>query len=198
MGFVVVLDADVLVPAGVRDVLLSCADEGVFRPIWQDEILAETRRNVLKVQRKRMVDDFDEAVAAANVDRMIATMNSAFPDACLARRSWQPKLAAMTNDPKDRHVMAAAVAARATHIVTGNVRHFPVHSRQPAGLVVHTADDFLVALLGDQQQQSLVLEAVRAMARRYRNPPYTASELAESFQQGDRLTQFGRRLVDMI
>ena len=35
---VAVLDANVLVPAGLRDLMLSCADVGVFRPVWQAEI----------------------------------------------------------------------------------------------------------------------------------------------------------------
>ena len=40
---VAVLDACVLIPAALRDLLLSCADVGVFRPIWQDEILDEVK-----------------------------------------------------------------------------------------------------------------------------------------------------------
>ncbi|WP_185447445.1 hypothetical protein [Kribbella qitaiheensis] len=40
------LDACVLIPAGLRDLLLSCANEAVFRPVWQDEILDEVRREL--------------------------------------------------------------------------------------------------------------------------------------------------------
>jgi len=35
---ITVLDANVLIPAGLRDLMLSCADVGVFRPVWQAEI----------------------------------------------------------------------------------------------------------------------------------------------------------------
>ena len=38
MRIVAVLDACVLVPAGLRDLLLSMADVGLFRPVWQEEI----------------------------------------------------------------------------------------------------------------------------------------------------------------
>lgn len=39
--FIVVLDANVLFPFRVRDILLSCAHEGLFRACFTDEILGE-------------------------------------------------------------------------------------------------------------------------------------------------------------
>ena len=42
---VAVLDANVLIPAGLRDLMLWCADVGVFRPVWQAEIENEVVRN---------------------------------------------------------------------------------------------------------------------------------------------------------
>ena len=50
----------------------------------------------------------------------------------------------MTNDPKDRHVLAAAVRCAAHAIVTDNVRHFQPHSVKPYHLDVLTPDDLLV------------------------------------------------------
>ena len=43
------LDANVLVPAGVRDVFLSIADTGLFIPIWQGEIEEEILRNASRL-----------------------------------------------------------------------------------------------------------------------------------------------------
>lgn len=44
---------------------------------------------------------------------------------------FEPLIRKMTNDAKDRHVLAAAVHAGAQTIVTFNKRHFPVSSTSP-------------------------------------------------------------------
>jgi hypothetical protein len=51
--------------------------------------------------------------------------------------------ASMTNDPKDHHVLAAAVRCGADAIITDNVRHFPMSSVEAYDLDVLTPDDFL-------------------------------------------------------
>ena len=50
----------------------------------------------------------------------------------------------MTNDRKDRHLLAAAVRCGAHAIVTSNVRHFPAESVRVYEIDVLTPDDFLV------------------------------------------------------
>ena len=47
----VLLDACVLYPIGLRDTLLNVAEAGFFRPLWTDEILAETSRNIVENTR---------------------------------------------------------------------------------------------------------------------------------------------------
>lgn len=47
MAWVACLDASVLVPMGTTDALLRLADAEIYRPIWSDEILEETRRNIV-------------------------------------------------------------------------------------------------------------------------------------------------------
>lgn len=53
----------------------------------------------------------------------------------------------MTNAPKDRHVLAAAVAASAAVIVTDNSKDSPKGSLAPFGVKALTADEFLSELL---------------------------------------------------
>ena len=53
----------------------------------------------------------------------------------------------MTNHPKDRHVLAAAVAGRADTLVTENLKDFPPESAAPLGITVTGQDDFLLGLL---------------------------------------------------
>ncbi len=60
-------------------------------------------------------------------------MEEAFPVAGV--EGWEKKEPDMGNDPKDRNVVAAAVAAEATVIVTSNIRDF---SNLPDGIVAMT------------------------------------------------------------
>jgi hypothetical protein len=69
-------------------------------------------------------------------------MESAFEDANV--HGYQRLTASMTNDPKDRHVLAAAVRSGAHAIITHNVRHFPPASVKPYDVDVLTPDEFLV------------------------------------------------------
>jgi predicted nucleic acid-binding protein len=112
---VVVLDANALVPAVVRDSLLSAARAGPYRVRWSEAILAEVRGALLRLRPTRMSDE--------QADRLIATMTAAFPDAAV--RSYAGLIDAMQNDPKDRHVLAAAVQIGARVIVTLNLKDFP-------------------------------------------------------------------------
>ena len=41
-----VTDACVLLRSGPRDMLLRCAEAGLYRPYWSEEILIEVERNV--------------------------------------------------------------------------------------------------------------------------------------------------------
>ncbi|HXS98740.1 MAG TPA: hypothetical protein VN736_29290 [Candidatus Limnocylindrales bacterium] len=50
----------------------------------------------------------------------------------------------MSNAPKDRHVLAAAVRAQANVIVTQNLKDFPETSLAPFGIEAQNADTFLI------------------------------------------------------
>lgn len=73
--------------------------------------------------------------------RRVAFKNAAFPEAMV--EDWHELEGEMTNDPKDRHVLAAAVAGGAEIIVTNNVADFPASACDPYGITVRRADDFL-------------------------------------------------------
>ena len=121
---VAILDAAVLVPGGLRDLLLSLADASVFRPVWTTQIERETLTHVVE----RLVAAGlapGEARARAHGVGVLRNMNEAFLDTRLATRNWMPKVPLMLNERKDRHVLAAAVGAHATHVVTTNIGDFP-------------------------------------------------------------------------
>ncbi len=96
----------------------------------------------------------------------------------------------MTNDPKDRHVLAAAVAASATHVVTVNLRDFPIASR-PSDVLVQAPDRFLLDRL--RENPAGVQGAIEAMASRHALPALTTHELAALIATG--LEQVGELLV---
>ena len=70
---IVVLDANVLYPPSLRDLLLTLAGFDAFDIRWSDQILDEVVRNV--------IEDHPDLDAARFVDHTIASMRRAFPDA---------------------------------------------------------------------------------------------------------------------
>jgi hypothetical protein len=81
----------------------------------------------------------------------------------------------MTNHPKDRHVLAAAVAGRADTLVTENLKDFPPESAAHLGITVTGQDDFLLGLL--ELHPDAVLDALRRQSSRYRREPRSVTAL---------------------
>lgn len=125
MPFRVVIDACVLVPYHVSDLLLRLADAEMYEPLWSVEILDEVRRHVPQTAQSR-------------VDRMAR----AFPLAAV--EGYEGLIPAMTNHEKDRHVLAAAVRGDADLIVTANLRDFPAAALVPSGVEAVHPDEFLL------------------------------------------------------
>jgi hypothetical protein len=82
-----VLDANVLVPAGLRDLMLSCADVGVFRPVWQAEIEDEVVCNTARLTAERDGIDLDQARSGAGATMAQMRIRD-FPSG-LVQRAWR-------------------------------------------------------------------------------------------------------------
>lgn len=129
----VVLDANVLARALVRDIFLDAGLARLFRVRWTDAILAETRRTyVAKI-----------GLAQTDADDLLTEMGKIFPRARIT--SYEEREAAMTNDPKDRHVAAAAAQVGAD-IITYNLRHFQRAHLASIGIRAIHPDVYLAAL----------------------------------------------------
>jgi hypothetical protein len=72
-------------------------------------------------------------------------MKAQFPGASVS--GSEPLVSAMTNNPKDRHVMVAAVVSSSQVIVTSNLKHFPSISLDAFGVEAQSPDVFLGHLL---------------------------------------------------
>ncbi len=129
---VAVLDACVLIPMPVVDTLLRIAEEPAFySPRWSADILNEVSKTLSGKWK------YSEAACR----RRIETMQLAFPEAMVV--SYEDLTGAMKNEPKDRHVLAAAVRCGADTIVSDNKKHFPRKALEPYRLECVTADEFL-------------------------------------------------------
>jgi hypothetical protein len=100
-------------------------------------------------------------------------MAAYFPDARVT--SYEELIGSMTNHPKDRHVLAAAVAGRADILVTENLKDFPPAAVADFGITIVGQDDFLSGLL--ELYPDAVLSAPRRQASRYRREPRTVLAL---------------------
>lgn len=133
MAFAALYDADVLIPHEIRDVLMISAATRLHAVYWSDDIFEEWIRNSVK----------KKLATKESVLRFQTIMNEMFPDALIPRERYTQLIDSMTNDSKDRHVLAAAIIAEADVLVTKNVDHFPKESVERYNIEVQTPDQFV-------------------------------------------------------
>ncbi|MEV8310689.1 PIN domain-containing protein [Streptomyces flavidovirens] len=129
----VVLDTCVLFPNYLRDTLLRLAEGEIYEPLWSADILEELRRNI------------SSRIPEFKAKQLVEIMAGAFPDSTVT--GYDSLIPSMRNDPKDRHVLAAAVRGEAHTVVTLNLRDFPDDATVPYEIEVLSPDDFLLNLL---------------------------------------------------
>jgi predicted nucleic acid-binding protein len=160
---VVVLDACVLYPPILRDTLLRAAEKDLYRVHWSGNILEELRRNIIE----------NGAVTESKARNLIDARTEFFPEA--ATTGYESLIPMMTNDHKDRHILATAVRAGAQFIVTDNIRHFPASALDPFGIASQTPDAFLTDLF--YLDSDVMVQIIQEQAADYRNPPCTVDDI---------------------
>lgn len=185
MGFSVVLDANVLYPVVLRDVVLRLAYAGVFQPHWTDQIPHEMTRNIKKKVPEERHD---------RIDRTVAQMRTAFPEAMVT--GHENLIPSMTNHPKDRHVLAAAVHAGVDLLVTSNLDDFPRSSCEPYNIDVQPPDDFLCSQweLRSPEYFTYILEG---WAADLVNPPVPLETLLKEHLH-NRVPKFSKTVLDFV
>lgn len=136
-----VLDACVLFPTVLREVLLGAAEAGLLQPVWSSRILGEWTRaaarlgadhaRIAGVEAALLADAWPAAAIEAAIDARGAAEGLDLPD------------------PADRHVVETALAARAPLIITLNLRDFPRPAMLAAGLAARHPDAVLTELWAD-------------------------------------------------
>ncbi|MFD4999755.1 PIN domain-containing protein [Streptomyces buecherae] len=159
MAFIAVDDANVLYPSTLRDVLIRVAQGGLVQAKWTDQILDETFRN-LKLNRPD-VDPY-------KLDRTRELMAGAIRDVLV--KGYEPLIDVVDlPDPGDRHVLAAAVRAKAQVIVTFNLKDFPPGKLSPWDVRAVHPDAFIEAQVGLSPQ--LVYATLTQIADAWKYPP---------------------------
>ena len=91
-------------------------------------------------------------------------------------------------DPDDRHVVAAAIRAGASVIVTFNLRDFPEDELARHGVVAMHPDLFALEVLA--RSTTAVLEVVSLQAADLKNPRHTALDVVGALERCG-LVRFG-------
>lgn len=168
MPCAVVLDTCVLYPAHLRDTLLRLAERNLYQVLWSADIIEELHRNLVEA-----------GIDGEAVNHLCAEMQGAFPDAEVS--GYQSLLSSMTCDPKDRHVLGAAVRSNAAAIVTFNLDDFPDSSVVPYEIDVIHPDSFLLDIL--DLAPAIVIAELERQAAANRRDPKTLSGLFDALRR---------------
>lgn len=173
MAYTALLDANVLYPASIRDLLLQLASTNQYRARWSEDIHREWIESLLTNEPHR-----DRAKLELTRDKM----NRAIRDSLIT--GYQGLIQSLTlPDPDDRHVLAAAIVGKCDVIVTKNVRDFPEDTLAPFDIEAQDPDEFLCNHLSLAPGNFCTV--VRTIRKRLQNPPYEVKEYL------DRLTSVG-------
>ena len=176
----VMLDACVLYPTVMREVLLGCAAQGLFEARWSLRILEEWARAAGKLGPEQEVWARGEIAALGAKYRQALVRY----DPALERQFWLP-------DPADIHVLTAAVAGSCDGILTMNAKDFPRNILGEEALLRWDPDNFMRDLLqAHPDQVTPIANGVLATANALSDRPWTMRALMKKA----RMPRFGKAL----
>lgn len=170
-SFSAFLDASVLYPVSLRNLLMRLALADLFQGRWSAHVHDEWIRAVLRDHPALTVERLNEVRMA---------MDRSVEDALVT--GYEELIETiLLPDPDDRHVLAAAIVARADVIVTRNLRDFPADALAPYNIEAQHPDQFVRHLI--ELNPGAVVAAVRDQQVRLVNPPITMDELLALFEK---------------
>jgi predicted nucleic acid-binding protein len=150
---------------------MRLAMEDLFLARWTRDIHDEWMRNVL-------ADRPD--LKPEQLQRTRDLMDSHVHDALIA--GYEDMIAGLQlPDPDDRHVLAAAIRARADAIVTFNLSDFPAEQLAPHGIEALHPDEFVI--LQFDLNAPAVCRAVRMQRAALKRPVQTVEELLDTLSR---------------
>lgn len=151
--------------------LIRVAAAGLVQAKWTETILDETFRN-LKTNRPDLDPD--------KLARTRTAMKGAIRDFLVV--GYEPLIdAVQLPDPDDRHVLAAAIRAKAQVIVTFNLKDFPQETLAVWDVEAVHPDAFLEAQIDLNPQ--IVYAVLQRIADSCKKPPLTVADLLESLER---------------
>jgi hypothetical protein len=121
-------------------------------------------------------------------------MNEYFPDALISGHDHL--IPEMQADPKDKHVLAAAVHGGCDVLVTDHVRDFNPPSTGPYAMRVERLSQFLNRKL--QEEPVRVVSALQTMVNRNRLDPCTMPALIDKMATQPELRPFAQQLNERV
>lgn len=156
--YTVILDANVLYSAPLRDLLLELAVGDLFRAKWTSEIEDEWVRSLLHDR-----PDIDEHKLRATCVKMRDSVLD-----CEVSGYGELIDGFALPDKDDRHVLAAAIHAKCDAIITYNLSDFPSEVVAKYDIEVLHPDDFLHFQF--DLSEAAVITAVQRIRRRLIKP----------------------------
>jgi hypothetical protein len=128
---------------------------------WTEKILGEAESALIRggkdpIRIKKRFDD----------------MRTWFPESMIT--GYEALIDSMVCDPKDRHVLAAAIG-NVDQLITGNEADFPDESSAPYGIDVASPDDLLLNAV--DLYPKLVLRVIREQSTALNRPPMTIDDV---------------------
>jgi hypothetical protein len=175
---VAVFDACILYPFHLRNIIVQAAVDRLVDARWTDEIHDEWIRSLaadtptIPIERlqttRRLMND---ALTISGYEDLVPTVS--------------------LPDPDERHVVAAAIAAGASIILTSNLKDFPAAALKKYGLRRQTPDAFLTGLY--DHVPDLVVGSLANARRNLNKSRVSASDFIEILNH-QKLTQLATRI----
>ena len=166
----VFVDTATLYPISLADLVLRLAELGMYDLLWSDHLLREVERVLVEYK----------GLTTERARYFCECISNAFPDGRVAPQEYLPLVATRTGPDPDDHVhSAAAVAGKATVMLSADKAGYPAADISPARR--RNLDAFLTDLL--RRYPHDVVGVIDAMAGALR-VPLTRAQILDRLAAG--------------